>query len=176
MTFVRLLSAFAASALLAGPALAQTASQPAPAAAPAPASSGDVLQTLQTKGDFTTFLKLMDAAELSPTIKGLQNVTLFAPTDQAYSALAPGVIDNWLKPENKQALQKLMLYHVYNGPITSAQVLDHKGPVQTPTGLSLTLDGTGGKVKVNDANATLPELKATNGYIFVIDKVLSPPA
>lgn len=175
MTLVRTVSAAAAAMILAaGVAHAQPASAPAPAAAPAPpvVSNTDVISTLKARGNFTTFIKLMDAVQMTAAIQKLPNVTIFAPTDQAFAALAPGIVDNWLKPENAAGLQKLLLNHVFNGPIASAQVLDHKGDVQSAAGAPLSLDGTGGHFKVNNATAALPETKATNGYVYTIDKVL----
>jgi uncharacterized surface protein with fasciclin (FAS1) repeats len=167
----------AATALIAGAAHAQSDQTPSapPAAAPAApvVSNTDVISTLQSRGNFTTFLKLMDAAKITAPIKGLPNVTIFAPTDAAFAQLAPGIVDNWMKPENSQSLQKLLLNHVFNGPIPSAQVIDHKGEVQSAAGSPLQLDGTGGTFKVNNATATLPETKATNGYVYTIDKVLN---
>jgi uncharacterized surface protein with fasciclin (FAS1) repeats len=175
MSLVRLLSAVAMTALLAGSAAAQPApAAPAPAVAPPVVSSVDVLETLKGKGNFTIFLKLMDSAQLTGPIKGLPSVTIFAPTDAAFATLSPGIIDNWMKPENVKSLQKLMLYHIVNTPIASSQVIDHKGEAPTGSGGPVTLDGTNGGFKVNDATATLPETKATNGYVYVIDKVLAP--
>ena len=77
MTITRLLSAAAAVSLIAGAVWAQTPATPTPApVAPAPAAptaapavtlvaNGDVTTTLRLSGQFTTFVKALDATNLS---------------------------------------------------------------------------------------------------------------
>jgi uncharacterized surface protein with fasciclin (FAS1) repeats len=175
MTFLRLAAATCAAVLVAAPALAQPAA-PAPAPATQPAPTGDVLDTLKARGNFTTFLKLIDAAELGPTLKGLPSITMFAPTDAAFAALAPGVVDGWMAPDHKEGLQRLLLYHVINAKLTAAQIAGHKSPVATGAGSSVVLDGSAadGKIMVDAATVTQADVAATNGNIFIIDKVLAP--
>jgi uncharacterized surface protein with fasciclin (FAS1) repeats len=172
----------AAVALLAFPALAKphAAAPPpppaAPVAPPVPAPTADVIDTLKARGNFTTFLKLLDAAGVTADIKALKSVTIFAPTDAAFASLAPGIVDGWLDPETREGLQHLMLYHGVNTEIMAAQIAGHKGDVPTFSTLKVTLDGSDptGKLKINDANVIQADVRATNGNIFIIDKVLAP--
>jgi uncharacterized surface protein with fasciclin (FAS1) repeats len=185
MTFFKIAAATAAVALLAGPALAKKtkpAPAPVPAAAPAvPAppplapATANALDTLKARGNFTTFLKLIDAAGLTDTINGLQAITLFAPTDAAFAALNPGIVDGWMAPDHKEGLQRLLLYHVINAKLTGAQIVGKRSPVPTGASSSVVLDGTNpdGKIRVDAATAT-EEVQATNGEIFIVDKVLAP--
>jgi uncharacterized surface protein with fasciclin (FAS1) repeats len=177
MRAVRLLTAASAVALLASPVFAQEAAAPAAPPAPAaaaPASQGDVIDTLRAQGKFNTFLKAVDAAQLTDVIKGLKAVTLFAPTDEAFAALPPGTVETWLKPENKDALRSVVLYHVINASVSSSQLAKRKGPVRTGSDKEVLLDGSGPVLKANDANVITADIKSTNGAIFAIDKVLNP--
>ena len=63
-----------------------------------------------------------------------------------------------------------------NTPIRSSELLGHSATnVPTvATGKSVHLDGSSGTVKVDDATVLQADVKASNGTIFVIDKVLSP--
>ncbi|HWE47993.1 MAG TPA: fasciclin domain-containing protein [Caulobacteraceae bacterium] len=179
MTFFRFAAVVATALLVAAPAMAQPA--PAPAApavapAPAPAPTGDVIQTLQARGTFTTFLKLSDAAGITETLKTLPSITLFVPDDAAFAKLAPGIVDGWLNTDDKDGLQRLMLYHVINARITSAQIIGHYSAIQTVAGSSVQIDGNqpDGKVHVDAAIVVQNDIPATNGNIFVLDRVLAP--
>src|SRR3569833_2351595 len=159
---------FAAAATHLMPAAAQQAS------AAAPAASGGVVATLKAQGQLTAFLTLAGAAGETQMLKNSQAATIFAPTDQAFAALPPGTVDNWLKPENKAALEHVVLYHTINAKVASSQLLDHKGPVPTGATAPVELDGGGGKIKADDANLPKADVPASNGSIFVVDKVLHP--
>ena len=181
MDLLRLSAAVASAALMASPALAQTttpAPAPAtpPAAAPTPALGGDIVDTLRAKGQFGTFLKAAEAAGILDILKGAGPIAVFAPTDQAFAALPAGQLDNLLKPENKEQLRQLLLYHTINAAVTSEQLANRKGPVPTGATTPVLLDGGGGSIKANDAKVVEADVKASNGTIFVVDKVLSPSA
>jgi uncharacterized surface protein with fasciclin (FAS1) repeats len=194
----RFLSLLLVGAALAGTAAAQTQPAPAPAPAPVPAAVApapapaapassytpfaapspavDVVATLTAGGKFTTLLKLIDAAGLTATLKQPANFTVFAPTDSAFAALPAGTVDDLLKPENRTKLQHILLYHVINAPVTSAEVIGHAATdipsVAAPA--TLHVDGSGGSLKINDATVAQADIKASNGTVQVIDKVLMP--
>lgn len=142
----------------------------------APTPPVDLVATLSAAGKFSTLLKAMDAAGLTGPLKGPTNLTLFAPTDDAFAALPPGTLDNLLKPENRAQLQKLLMYHLINAPVPSSAVIGHAaGDVASGAGPKLHIDGSGGVMKVNDADVVETDVKASNGMVQVIDKVLTPP-
>ena len=178
MTFLRF-AAVAAVLLVAAPAMAQPATPaPAPAAAPTPppAPTGDVVQTLTARGNFTTFLKLADAAGVTNALHTLPSITVFAPDDAAFAKLAPGIVDGWLSTDDKEGLERLMEYHMINVKITSDMIMGHYSAIQTIAGSSVQLDGNqgDGKVHIDAAVVTGPDIPATNGNIMVVDRVLAP--
>src|SRR5437762_3507309 len=65
--------------------------------------------------DHTTLVAAVQAAGLVDTLKSAGPFTVFAPTNNAFSALPAGTVDNLLKPENKSALTKVLTYHVVSG-------------------------------------------------------------
>ncbi len=175
-------SVLAASALLAGaPALAQTAptTDAAPAAAQviAPDPAGDIVANLRASGQFTTLLKALDASGLTALLQDkTHSFTLFAPTDAAFAALPAGTLTTLLDPKNAAQLQQLLAYHVVATRIPADQVVGHAAtPVPTAINKPVTLDGSGATIKVNDADVIQAGAPASNGVIYVIDKVLTPP-
>jgi uncharacterized surface protein with fasciclin (FAS1) repeats len=100
--------------------------------------------------------------------------TVFAPTDAAFAALPAGTLDDLLKPENKDKLKSILLYHVVSGKVMSS---DLKGTVNADSlqGGKLKIVAAEG-VTVNGATVVTADVAASNGVIHVIDAVLLPPA
>ncbi|HEY0599833.1 fasciclin domain-containing protein [Brevundimonas sp.] len=171
-----LFSAAAAAALLAAPAaIAQTAPETVPAAA-TPAAAGTVIDVLKERGQFTTFLRALDQAQLTEVLATRPAITLFAPTDEAFAALPEADRTRLLDPANAQELRNLMLYHVIVTELTTDQIKGARGPVATGGGVEITIDGTGEAIAVGTAKVTQAEIDASNGGVFVIDAVLNPNA
>ncbi len=142
----------------------------------APTPAVDIVATLKAAGQFTTLLKGLDAAGLTPVLQKPGALTLFAPTDAAFAAVPAAALADLMKPENSAKLQKALAYHLINAKVTSDQVKGHAaGDVASVAGPKLHVDGLNGQVKVNDAVVIQADVAASNGEIHVIDKVLTPP-
>lgn len=135
--------------------------------------------------NLTTLVAALKAAGLVDTLNGPGPFTVFAPTNEAFAALPKGTVENLLKPENKEALKKVLLYHVVsaNAPAAAAMkmVKDDGGAhkAKTVEGESLTLKTSGDKLTVTDASGgtatvTQADVVQKNGVVHVIDKVLMP--
>ena len=152
------------------------ATAPAPVTAAAPTTRvvarGDIIETLKADGHFKTFLKALDAANMTNVLKTNKNLTVFAPTDAAVAALPAGELDRLMK--SPAELQKLLTYHVINAPVASAKIKGAKGGVKTVAGPELVLDGSGASLLANTATITQTDVMATNGTLHVVDQVLMP--
>jgi uncharacterized surface protein with fasciclin (FAS1) repeats len=164
--------------------LAQAAVAPTPPATTPPAAttppspnvvpSGDLVATLKSSGHFTILVKALDAANLSAVLAATPDLTIFAPTDQAFQALPPAELAALMAPKNAPVLQKVLTYHVVHLNLDSSKFKGAKGPVASVESSQLQLDGSGDPLKVNDADIIQADVHATNGYIQVVDKVLVP--
>mgnify|MGYP006107727823 FL=1 len=133
----------------------------------------DIVDVAVANGSFKTLVAAIKAAGLVKTLKSKGPFTVFAPTDAAFAALPKGTIASLLKPENKGKLVAILTHHVLSGKVPSKAVLGKKLTPKTVNGTSLSVDGTNG-VSVSGANVTAADVKASNGVIHVIDKVLLP--
>jgi len=142
---------------------------------PAPAGSAqrDIVNTAVAAGTFNTLATALQAAGLADTLKGTGPFTVFAPTDEAFSKLPAGTVESLLKPENKEKLKAILLYHVVSGDVTAAQVVKLSS-AKTVNGQNLKLTVNDGTVMVNDAKVVKADVLASNGVIHVIDTVLLP--
>jgi uncharacterized surface protein with fasciclin (FAS1) repeats len=139
------------------------------ATTPAPTTLAD---TTAANPQLTTLNKLITEAGLADTLRGPGPYTLFAPTDDAFKALPPATLEALGKDKNR--LKTVMSYHVVPGTLTSADVKN--GPVKTVQGGDVTLYKSGTFLTVEEALVTTADVRATNGVIQVVDKVLIPPA
>jgi uncharacterized surface protein with fasciclin (FAS1) repeats len=154
----------------------KTAASPAPTgASPAPtAAAKDIVAIASGDAQFKTLTKALGSAGLVTTLQGKGPFTVFAPTDAAFAALPKGTVEDLLKPANKAKLTKILTYHVVPGSVVSTSL--KSGDVKSVEGSSLKVAVSTGKVTVGGANVVKADIKASNGVIHVIDKVLMPPA
>jgi len=132
----------------------------------------DIVETAEAEGNFTTLISALEATGLNSTLKGSGPFTVFAPTDDAFAALDPDVL-NWLIA-NPTALTEVLLYHVVSGAFNSTDVVALSS-IQTLQGdnVSITVDTT---VMIDGANITAVDIECTNGIIHVIDAVMRASA
>ena len=133
----------------------------------------NIVQTAVAAGQFKTLVSLVKAAGLAGALSGSGRLTVFAPTDAAFAKVPKATLAALAK--DKAKLKAVLLYHVVKGKVTAGQVVKLKS-AKTLEGASLSIRVAGGKVYINGARVTTPDVMASNGVIHVINKVLVPPA
>ena len=133
----------------------------------------DIVDVAVANGSFKTLVAAVKAAGLVDTLKSKGPFTVFAPTDDAFAALPKGTVETLLKPENKAKLQAILKHHVLVGVVPSKAIAGKKLSPATVNGTKLDIDATKG-VMVSGAKVVIADVKASNGVIHVIDKVLLP--
>lgn len=135
--------------------------------------------------NFSTLVAAVKAAGLVETLSGDGPFTVFAPTNDAFSKLPAGTVDNLLKPENVEKLKSILTYHVVAGKFEAAAVIETinnnngKYTVTTVQGEKIDLSLKDGKVVLTDANGknatvAMADVAASNGVIHAIDAVVMP--
>ena len=119
---------------------------------------------------FKTLTAAIEAAELDEVLTDKGPFTVFAPTDEAFAKLPEGTVEALLK--DKEALRKILLYHVVSGEVKAADVVKLDS-AETLNGQSVTINTKDG-VRVNGAKVIKTDIMAKNGVIHVIDTVLIP--
>ncbi|WP_053070624.1 fasciclin domain-containing protein [Halomonas sp. PR-M31] len=137
-------------------------------------SERDIVDTAASVGEFNTLVAAVKAADLVDTLKGEGPFTVFAPTDDAFDALPEGTVEDLLKPENKEQLQKLLTYHVVPEEMMASDLSDGDS-VTTVEGGDLSISMEGETVMINDnAKVVQADVEASNGVIHAVDAVLMP--
>jgi uncharacterized surface protein with fasciclin (FAS1) repeats len=137
-----------------------------------PKAPGDIVAVASGAGNFKTLVAAVKAAGLVETLQGKGPFTVFAPTDEAFAKLPAGTLDDLLKPENKEKLKGILLYHVVPGKVMAAEVKTMKA--KTAGGKELSIKVEGGSVLVDNAKVVKTDVAASNGVIHVIDTVVLP--
>ena len=128
------------------------------------ASNNPVLKTL---------VAAVTAADLGDTLNSAQDITVFAPANDAFAAIPKKDLNALLK--DKAALAKVLQYHVVAGKLSPE---DLAGTHKTLEGQDVTVKGSGEEFTVGsaDANVICGNVQTANATVYIIDGVLSPPA
>jgi len=144
-----------------------------PPAAAAPAQN--IVKTAIAAGQFKTLASLLQKAGL---VKTLQTGawTVFAPTDAAFAKVPKATLAKL--GSNPALLKKVLLYHVVKGGVPASKVVTLNGKsVGTVAGVPLKIKVVGGNVFLNGfTKVTRTDVRASNGVIHIINKVLIPKA
>ena len=137
------------------------------------AQNKDIVETAVAAGSFKTLATALDKAGLVATLKGKGPFTVFAPTDEAFAKLPAGTLDKLLA--NPEQLKAILLYHVVAGDVPSSAAAKLTS-AKTVNGAEIKIAPMGNSLMINDAHVAKADVKASNGVIHVIDKVILPPA
>ncbi len=135
--------------------------------------------------NLTTLVAAVKAADLVTTLSGPGPFTVFAPTNEAFGRLAPGTVDNLLKPENRPTLVKVLTYHVVPGTLSSAMLARQiaagggTATLTTVEGEPLTVTMTGDVFTLTDVSGNksyieTPDVRQSNGMVHVVNGVVIP--
>lgn len=151
----------------------------------APAAEGTVVEVAQGNPEFSTLVEAVTAAELADTLNGAGPFTVFAPTNAAFDKIPEADLQALLQPEQREALQGVLTYHVVPGRIMAADIASQAeaggGEVELTTveGGVLTLSEDNGQWTITDENGAtstiaMADVAASNGVIHAIDTVVMP--
>ncbi|KAG6386312.1 hypothetical protein SASPL_155207 [Salvia splendens] len=170
----------AAPSPAAAPLLQGTAASPAPAGAGPP----NVISILNKDGRFTVFAKLLqstkvDASLDSQLVDSNNGLTVFAPTDIAFSNLKTGTLNSFTDEQKME----LVRFHVLPTHISASQFETVSNPISTQAGgnadllaMNVTAVGSSVNITTGETNTTMSNVIFDDSQLAVyqVDKVLLP--
>ncbi|KAI9052338.1 hypothetical protein LZ554_003688 [Drepanopeziza brunnea f. sp. 'monogermtubi'] len=126
-----------------------------------PLSASETATTLE----LTSLATALTATNLVSTVDALADVTIFAPSNEAFSAVTGNL--------STQALSSILTYHVVQGTVGYSSLLSNT-TLPTVNGADVTITVVDGAVFVNSARVTIPDVLIAGGVVHVIDSVLNP--
>ncbi len=162
------------STVVAAPPAAATTQPPAaPVTNPAGALT-DVVTTATRSATFSPYLSMVEAAGLTNELKTLNQSTVLAPTESAFSALPADVQSALRSPANRDTLIRIVRYSVIPQKVMLNQFSTSQ--LKSLEGSALNVVVGNGTVMINDATVTGPDVSTSNSVVLhAIDKLLIPP-
>ena len=128
------------------------------------ASNNPVLSTLVTA---------VTEAGLGDTLNTAEDITVFAPTNDAFAAMDKATMDSAMA-DPTGLLTTVLTYHVVPGRLTPDQLA---GTHETLQGGTLEVTGSGESFTVNGSPMVVcGNVQTANATVYIIDGVLLPPA
>lgn len=124
-----------------------------------------VLEVLRSADSFHTFVTALETAGMAATLEKEDDITVFAPTDAAFSALPAETITGMLR--DSQTLSDVLARHVVRTRL-DAQARKKASLVQTFGSEHLPISDK----TIHDAHIVTKTVEADNGVVYGIDHVL----
>ena len=161
------------AAVVAAVFMATALSAPTAGTSAPPTRRPNLVKTAVAAGQFKTLVSLVKAAGLAKALSSKTQLTVFAPTDRAFAKVPASTLAQ-LKADPAK-LRAVLLYHVVKGRVPAAKVVKLRSAT-TLNGAKVTIRVAKGKVFVDSAQVVKADVRASNGIIHVINRVLIPPA
>jgi uncharacterized surface protein with fasciclin (FAS1) repeats len=139
----------------------------------------NIVQVAQGTANLSTLVAAVQRAGLVDALSGSDKLTVFAPTNAAFSSLLSSLGFANLEAVPVNVLKDILLNHVVSGEVRSTALATGYVKTLLPfTGttsyLSNYVDLSSG-VKIGGATVTTADVNASNGVVHIIDKVIVPP-
>ncbi|MER5460488.1 fasciclin domain-containing protein [Streptomyces sp. NPDC002668] len=117
----------------------------------------------------STLVTAVKKAGLVDTLNNAENITVFAPTNDAFAKIPKADLDKVLEA----TLTKILTYHVVGQKLTPEQL--ENGSYDTLEKSGLTTAGSGDEYKVNGtSNVVCGNVPTANATVYIVDTVLMP--
>ena len=121
--------------------------------------------------ELSTLVTAVQKADLVDTLNSAQGITVFAPVNDAFSALPKATLDKALGDPDG-LLTTVLTYHVVEGQLSPDQLA---GSHKTLQGGTLQVTGSGEDFKVNgNSGVVCGNIQTANATVYLIDQVLLP--
>jgi len=132
--------------------------------------AGKIIGADASHAKLTTLIYLMELVDLKGSLESEGPFTIFAPINKAFSEVPTSTIK--FINNDKKTLRKILLNHFVKGRVLSSDMT--AGKVTTLGGQELVVSKKNGRIMIDNAGVIEVNIEASNGVIYLIDKVLIP--
>ena len=131
-----------------------------------------VLHVAINSKDHSTLVLAVQAAELENSLVNAGPLTVFAPTNEAFDELPPNTVSSLLERENIDKLAFILKHHVTPGNYSKDFIKKFKKLGQA-SNENVPVEVKGADVYIGGAKI-IASVKASNGTVHIVDKVILP--
>lgn len=135
----------------------------------------NIATLVSERSDLSLLRAAVTRANLGATLSGSGSFTVFAPTNDAFTAAGLGT-EAAINAVPVETLRNILLYHVFTQKYAAANIPSGTTELTTASNSKAYVSKKSNGVYVNGAMVTTADINASNGVIHVINKVLMPPA
>ena len=136
----------------------------------------DIVSIAQATPELSSLVAALSKyPDLVSTLSGPGNFTVFAPTNNAFTAVLAAIGQTSIDDLPESVLRDILEYHVIASAALFSTDLSDGQTAATVNGQSITVSINGGTVLINQAQVTTPDVDASNGVVHIVDAVLVPP-
>lgn len=135
-----------------------------------PAYAADLFDTVKRSGEISTFVKVIDAADMAGLLKEPGPYTVFAPTNSAFGNLSPEKREALLSDKERAA--QFVSDHIIPGKLPITEMVP--GDIRTVDGSVVHMELDVGLLKIDNASVILSDLEADNGVLHIVDAIITP--
>lgn len=134
----------------------------------------DIPAQLGASAQFLPLVDALVAADLLSDLRAPGPFTMFAPSISAFEGIPYATRADLMRPAMRSTLRRILAFHVVEGRHSAFALTGRVTQLTTLIGRPLIVDGRGPGVRIGNTNVGLAEIKAANGVIHQIDRVLRP--
>ncbi len=134
----------------------------------------NILQIAASSDAHTTLATAVTAADMLDVLANPGPLTVFAATNTAFDKLPDGTVEDLLKPENKETLARIIMFHAAPGTYKGNGLKDGQ-KLYMASGHYIDVEVKDDGTYVN-GSIILATIDASNGVVHVVDDVFLPPA
>ena len=137
------------------------------------AGEKNIIDAISENNRLLKLSEFINTSEISDNLLEYENLTLFAPLDDAFAALSAKTYYGYLKQENKDKLKSLVNLHFVEGVLTTENI-DDVVVTKSINNLELEIKKINGILYFNGAEVVEADIKFSDGVIHLINRVLIP--
>ena len=133
--------------------------------------AGDPVATAASNNPLlSTLVTAVGEAGLGETLNTAKDITVFAPTNDAFAALDKATLDKAMA-DPKGLLTTVLTNHVVEGRLTPETLA---GEHKTLAGTTITVEGSGEEFTIGEAKVICGNVQTSNATVYIVDNVLLP--
>lgn len=132
----------------------------------------NIVEVLSKEGNFKTLIKALHKANLLKVLESDGMVTIFAPTDKAFSKLSKKSLNNILDETNRKELVNILSYHITIEKVMPNSIENLNGKyIIMLNGEKAKITVQNGEIYINDIKCG-DRIETKNGIVYPIDTVM----